>query len=124
MPLRTLSFSAWLLATLLLVMTGTTNMARAQTATLLYQFGSATGDPINPTYPAILTQGRDGNMYSMSPKGGANQNGAAFKFSPNGTESVLHSFLADGSEGTDCVSGFTLGRDGNFYGACSSYPSH
>ena len=125
MPFRhtTLSSVCWL-ATLLLTIAGTIHLAYAQTPTLLYQFGSASGDPVNPTYLGIITQGRDGNMYSMSPKGGANQNGAAFKFSPNGTESVIHSFLADGSEGTDCVSGFTLGRDGNFYGACSSYPSH
>lgn len=125
MPFRwTPSFSVCLLAVLFFTMAGMINVAQAQTVTQLYKFGSASGDPINPTYLAIITQGRDGNMYSMSPKGGANQNGAAFKFSPNGTESVIHSFLADGSEGTDCVSGFTLGRDGNFYGACSSYPSH
>jgi uncharacterized repeat protein (TIGR03803 family) len=115
--------STCLLATLILTSAGTTHLANAQTPTLLYQFGSASGDPVNPAYLAIITQGRDGNMYSTSPKGGANQNGAAFKFSPNGTESVLHSFLADGSEGTDCISGFTLGRDGNLYGACPSYPT-
>jgi hypothetical protein len=115
--------SACLFATLFLTIAGTTNIALAQTVTQLYQFGSVNGDAVNPTYLAIITQGRDGNMYSTSPKGGANKTGAAFKFSPNGTESVIHSFLADGSEGTDCVSGFTLGRDGNFYGACASYPT-
>ena len=121
---RTPSFSAWFLATLLLAMAGTINIARAQTVTQLYQFGSVSGDAVTPAYPAVITQGRDGNLYSTSAKGGANANGAAYKFSPSGTENVIHSFLADQTEGTDCLSGLTLGRDGNFYGTCASYPSH
>jgi hypothetical protein len=121
---RILSFSAWLLAALFVAIASTSNMAHAQTVTQVYQFGSASGDPVTPAYPAVITQGRDGNLYSTSAKGGAYATGAAYKFSPSGTESVIHSFLADQSEGYDCLSGLTLGRDGNFYGACSSYPNH
>jgi hypothetical protein len=119
----TLSFAVSLLASLFLAMAATNNAAHAQTVTQLYQFGSVSGDAVTPAYPAVITQGRDGNLYSTSAKGGANATGAAYRFSPSGTESVIHSFPADQSEGYDCLSGLTLGRDGNFYGACASYPN-
>ena len=118
------TFAVCLLAALFLAMAVTNNVAHAQTVTQLYQFGSASGDPVTATYPAAITQGRDGDLYSTSPKGGANANGAAYKFSPTGTESVIHSFLANQTEGFDCLSGLMLGRDGNFYGACADYASN
>ena len=122
MSLRpTLRLSAvCLLATIVVAISGITNQASAQTSIVLYQFGSNTGDPLSPMYPAVLTQGRDGSLYSTAPKGGANGNGAAYRISPSGTFSVVHSFLADKSEGTNCLSGLNIGRDGNFYGVCQA----
>jgi hypothetical protein len=37
---------------------------------LLYDFGTNTGDPRNPSWPGVFAQGRDGNLYSTSQTGG------------------------------------------------------
>jgi uncharacterized repeat protein (TIGR03803 family) len=91
-----------------------TTMATAQTYTDLYNFGTNSGDPAAPTYTGIIAQGRDGNLYSTAPYGGAHNQGAVFKITPAGTQTVLHSF--DGTDGVNPWGGLTLGWDGNFYG--------
>ena len=94
------------------------NAAQSVTATfapptlsLLYSLGSASGDPLNPTWPGIIAQGRDGNLYSTAPTalGG---NGAVFRVTPSGTETPLTTFGTNGAP----QSGLTLATDGNFYG--------
>jgi len=92
----------------------------AQSYSALYTIGSQSGDPFYgfPTATEILAQGRDGNLYSTAPSGGANLQGAVFKMTPAGQLIVLYSFCpqtgcADGA-GSD--GGLTLGTDGNFYG--------
>lgn len=91
-----------------------TTMAAAQTYTDLYNFGTNPGDPASPRYLGIIAQGRDGNLYSTAPYGGANNDGAVFKITPAGTLTVLHSF--DGPDGATPWGGLTPGGDGNFYG--------
>src|ERR1700690_852105 len=88
--------------------------AQAQTFSVLYNFGTKTGDPNTPASSGIIAQGRDGNLYSTSAAGGANNMGAVFKITPRGTLTVLYSF--DGTHGSSPVGGLTLGTDGNFYG--------
>jgi uncharacterized repeat protein (TIGR03803 family) len=91
-----------------------TTMATAQTYTDLYNFGTNPGDPASQTYTGIIAQGRDGNLYSTAPNGGANNDGAVFKITPSGTLTVVHSF--DGTDGANPWAGLTMGTDGNFYG--------
>jgi uncharacterized repeat protein (TIGR03803 family) len=93
--------------------------AHAQaTPTVLYNFGSHNGDPIDPEL-AYWTQGPDGNLYSTAPTGGANGDGAAFYFSfSTGLVEVVHNFM--GSDGSAPTSGLTLDTDGNFYGTTSA----
>jgi uncharacterized repeat protein (TIGR03803 family) len=91
-----------------------TTMATAQTYTDLYNFGTNPGDPASPTYTGIIAQGRDGNLYTTAPYGGANNDGAVFKITPTGTLTVVHSF--DGTDGANPWAGLTMGMDGNFYG--------
>ena len=92
--------------------------ANAQTPTVLYDFGTHSGDPINPEL-SYWTQGRDGNLYSTAPTGGANGDGAAFYYSfGTGLVTLLHSFM--GSDGSAPFSGLTLATDGNFYGTTSA----
>src|ERR1022692_1284900 len=86
---------------------------QAQTVSPLYNFGSNAGDPTFPAFEGIVAQGRDGNLYSTTQSGGANNLGAAFKITPAGTLTVIHSF--DSTEGTP-FGGLTLGLDGNLYG--------
>jgi uncharacterized repeat protein (TIGR03803 family) len=110
---------ALMLAMIVLVVVSVTAVATAQTYWDLYNFGSIhPGDPMNPTWAGIIAQGRDGNMYSTAPLGGANNLGAVFKITPAGKLSVLYSF--HGTDGQSPQSGLTLATDGNFYGTTSS----
>ena len=92
----------------ILILAGGTATARSQTYSVLYNFGSTQGDPISPE--GGLAQGRDGNIYGVSPFGGANNDGTVFKTTPRGVVTVLHSFEKIPNLG------LTLGRDGAFYG--------
>ena len=64
---------------------------------------------------ARLTLGSDGNFYGMTIDGGANGTGTVFKFTPDGDETVLHSFGSQG-DGFDPTGTLVQGTDGNFYG--------
>jgi uncharacterized repeat protein (TIGR03803 family) len=87
--------------------------AHAQTYSVLYDFGTKSSDPRNPSFSGIVAQGRDGNLYSTAPVGGTTGNGAMFLITPGGTLTVPYSFDATGAQP---YSGLTLGTDGNFYG--------
>jgi uncharacterized repeat protein (TIGR03803 family) len=89
-----------------------------QTYSDLYNLGSNSGDPTVPQPPGLFAQGRDGNLYSTSQRGGANDEGTVFQLTPNGTMKVLHSFVQ--VTGHLPVSGLTLGADGNLYGTTVS----
>jgi len=82
---------------------------------VLYNFGTHSGDPENPSNPGIIAQGRDGNMYSTTVTGGTNGLGSVFKITPAGNVTVIYD--CDETHGYDLSSGLTLGTDGNFYGA-------
>jgi uncharacterized repeat protein (TIGR03803 family) len=82
---------------------------------VLYNFGSKSGDPTNPSYSGIIAQGLDGNLYTTAQGGGANGFGAVFKITPAGTLSTFYSFTG-GTEAAHPQSGLSLGIDGNFYG--------
>ena len=90
--------------------------AQAQTVTIksIRDLGTMTGDPINPQWVGLIARGRDGNMYTTTPKGLASGSvGTAFKITPTGKLTVLHNFAS--AEGTP-LSGLVLGTDGNFWG--------
>jgi uncharacterized repeat protein (TIGR03803 family) len=92
--------------------------AHAQALSVLYNFGTKSGDPLQPSFSGIVAQGRDGNLYSTSPSGGTG-NGSVFKITPGGVLTVLYNFtgVADGGFPNG---GLTLGADGNFYGTTST----
>jgi len=104
------------LATLAFLIVAT--FADAQTYTVLYNFGSNNGDPVGP-HNSTIVQGRDGNLYSASPFGGASGvYGAAFRITPTGQLTVLHSF--SGPDGFFPYGGLAPSTDGNFYGTTSA----
>jgi uncharacterized repeat protein (TIGR03803 family) len=111
-PMRRLPFTLAVLVIMLVV----ADSGQAQTYSVLYNFGSAAGDPGQPAAAGIVAQGQDGNLYSTTVNGGANNGGAVFKITPAGTMTVVYSF--DGSAGGpfNPFSGLTLGTDDNFYG--------
>jgi uncharacterized repeat protein (TIGR03803 family) len=67
---------------------------------------------------ATLFQGSDGNLYGTASAGGAggqgHNYGTAFKITPSGTFTLLHTF--DGTDGTYPTGALIQATDGNFYG--------
>ena len=63
-----------------------------------------------------LTQGADGNFYGVTQGGGDYGYGVAFRISPSGTYTVLHSFGQDSTDPQKPFGKLTPGNDGNFYG--------
>lgn len=92
------------------------NNVSAQTYTDLHSFNCAT-EGCYPYYPAILAQGRDGNLYGTSWWGGTALYGAVFRVTPSGTLTTLSNLDCTGSAGCWAYGGLSLGTDGNLYGA-------
>jgi len=95
------------------------------TETLLYSFCSASGCA-DGAYPAAgLIFDTTGNLYSTTLEGGA-RFGTAFQLAPgaNGTwtETMLHSFNGDGSDGVNPSASMTFDAAGNLYGTTASGP--
>ena len=103
------------LATFLISLLGAAPTTMAQTFSVVYNFGSAAGDPSQGFYSGIIAQGQDGNLYSGTSAGGAYGYAATFNVTPAGILTPLYSFADDG-DGAGPYGGLTLGTDGNFYG--------
>lgn len=98
---------------LLLFLGLTASIAGAQGYADLYEFPMA-GGGCCPQYPSLMTQGRDGNLYGITTKGGSNNVGIVFKITPSGTFNIIYNF--DTVHGSTPIGGLTLGADGNLYG--------
>jgi len=85
----------------------------AQTYIDLHEFNCAV-EGCSPTYPEVLAQGRDGNLYGTTDAGGTSAMGTVFKITTSGTLTTLHNF--SGLDGQNPDGGLVLGTDGNFYG--------
>jgi uncharacterized repeat protein (TIGR03803 family) len=94
------------------------------TAEDLYCFGSSSTDAMGPN--GALIQASDGNFYGTTTGGGIGGgppndvgiypgNGAVFKITPTGEETVLHLFAGSPADG-QFPSSLIQGSDGNFYG--------
>jgi len=94
----------------LALLAGMAMPGQAQTFTILDNFQN--GGPGPEWAGGPLVQGRDGDLYGYSYRGGATDHGSLWKTNPAGTVSVLSSFTT----GNDCQNGMTLGTDNNFYG--------
>ena len=89
-------------------------MTAGGTFTLLRSFSSAATDGNVPN--AGLVQGTDGNFYGTTSFGGASTYGTAYKISPTGTFTLLHSFTGTTNDGRSVNCALVQGTDGNFYG--------
>jgi uncharacterized repeat protein (TIGR03803 family) len=86
---------------------------------------SLTGYPNEGAGPvAGLMQGSDGNFYGTTAAGGIHYQGTAFKITPTGNLTTLHSFSGSPSEGAGPVAGLVQGSDGNFYGTTALGGTH
>ena len=80
--------------------------------TVLYAFQCGI-DGFTPSGGVVMDA--DGNLYGTVYGGGAANRGAVFKLTPDGTESVVHSFTG-GVDGAYPVGGVIADKKGNFYG--------
>jgi uncharacterized repeat protein (TIGR03803 family) len=82
--------------------------------TQIYSFKGGPGDAQYP-YGSPIEAG-DGNLWGMSNQGGeVGSNGAVFRMSLGGKETLIYSFKG-GSDGSNPYDSLIQGTDGNFYG--------
>lgn len=88
---------------------------------ILHTFANNGTDGANPE--AGLIMDKKGNLYGTTEAGGAYGYecgslgcGTVFKLSPDGTETILHSF-GNGTDGFSPISGLVMDAKGNLYGA-------
>jgi len=99
--------------------------ARAQTETVLYSFCPQAGCDDGASPYSGLVIDKEGNLYGTTAYGGANHYyGAVFKVSPNGVETVLHSFNEDGKDGYDPAAALAVDKKGNVFGTTYEGGTH
>jgi uncharacterized repeat protein (TIGR03803 family) len=81
--------------------------------TILYNFGASSTDGQGPA--AGLVMDKTGNLYGVTVWGGTYGDGTAYKLSPSGTETILHSFGATG-DGSYPWCLLIMDTAGNLYG--------
>jgi uncharacterized repeat protein (TIGR03803 family) len=88
------------------------------TQKVLYKFKKNGADGISPNGSVIFDA--HGNLYGTTSGGGAHGGGTVFELAPNQngtwTETVLHSFNDNGTDGYFPVAGLVGDSNGNFYG--------
>ncbi len=94
----------------------------AWTETDLHSFNSDGRDGVSPYSSLVMDP--SGNLYGTTYNGGAYSLGTVFKLHPNAdgrwTETVLHSFNADGTDGYNPYSNLIFDKQGNLYGTTYS----
>ena len=88
------------------------------TETVLYSFSDNTTDGADPQ--AALIMDSAGNLYGTTVDGGANNDGTVFKISPNGTETVLHSFADGTTDGAKPQAALIVDSAGDLFGTTQS----
>ncbi|MGA9471298.1 MAG: choice-of-anchor tandem repeat GloVer-containing protein [Terriglobales bacterium] len=94
--------------------------ASAQTYTPLYTYPQTGSGSSGITWPSLLSQGQDGNLYSTIETNGAYNSGSVYKMTTAGVYTPFYSFCVEGSHcastGGYPLGGVTLGFDGNLWG--------
>jgi uncharacterized repeat protein (TIGR03803 family) len=86
--------------------------------TVLYSFaGAGSADAVQPQ--AAMIQASDGSFYSTTITGGIG-NGAVFKITPAGVETVLYAFSGGTTDGAGPQAALIQGSDGDFYGTTAN----
>lgn len=88
-------------------------MTPSGTLTVLHTFGIGTD---GGNIWAGLVRDAQGNLYGTTDQGGTYGYGTVFEVTPSGTETILHSFNNDGTDGYGLVAGLVIDSSGNLYG--------
>jgi uncharacterized repeat protein (TIGR03803 family) len=102
-----------LFSILLLSALSMAQMASPPSFSLLYQFKS--GRDGSSPYSSLILDAQ-GNLYGTTMIDGAYSYGTVFKISPQGNETVLHSFTGTGGDGATPVAPLIMDAAGNLYG--------
>jgi uncharacterized repeat protein (TIGR03803 family) len=94
--------------------------ATAQTYKQLYTYPNTENNSSGITWPSVLSQGQDGDLYSTIQTNGAYNYGSVYKMTTAGKYALLYSFCEENSPcastGANPSGGVTLGWDGNLWG--------
>jgi uncharacterized repeat protein (TIGR03803 family) len=88
----------------------------SRTETILHSFEKNGIDGVNPVAGLVLYKG---NLYGTTEYGGAYGYGTVFELTPLGTETILHSFDVNGTDGAYPVAGLVV-YQGNLYGTTAN----
>jgi len=80
---------------------------------VLYSYGHITNDAELASGNVI--QGSDNNLYGLAIAGGQHSDGVLYQTTPDGTQTILHSFGSNASDGT-FPNGRLIEYESNFYG--------
>ncbi len=94
----------------------------AQTYSVLHTYSINSGAYSGILPAGLMSQGRDGNLYSTIANNGTQSVGTNFKITTSGTLTTLYNFCSQTScsDGKYPFGGLTLGSDGNLYGTTNS----
>lgn len=99
----------------LLLTTAASQPVHAQALTVLYTFGTVTGDAANSMAGVIRDSA--GNLYGTTNGGGVLSQGTVFELSPviggGWTETILHSFAGGPADGANPRAGLVQDSKGN-----------
>jgi len=82
--------------------------------TVLYSFSGGTTDGEEPE--SGLIQAADGNLYGVTPYGGADNDGVVYRLTLGGAETVLYSFAGGTTDGANPQEDLIQANDGTLYG--------
>jgi uncharacterized repeat protein (TIGR03803 family) len=88
------------------------------TETDLYNFGADSADGIGPIGGVVIDA--DGNLYGVTYRGGAYGVGIVFRVSPEGVETILHTFVNNKTDGSYPSAGLIMDSHSNVYGTTES----
>jgi uncharacterized repeat protein (TIGR03803 family) len=100
--------------------------ASAQTYTKLYTYPIGAGAYSGIMYSQVMSQGRDGDLYSTIQNDGTHNVGTVYKMTTAGALTTVYTFcsLTSCTDGSYPWGGVTLGFDGNFYGTTQGGGTH
>jgi uncharacterized repeat protein (TIGR03803 family) len=78
---------------------------------VVYQFADANAEMYGP-----LVRANDGNYYTTTTFAGPGLCGSVFRMAPDGSVTVLHTFIGGDMDGCEPLAGLVQASDGNLYG--------